>query len=95
MQINFVRGLISLTFLGKENPEVPLAQIRKHKYMKMVTASKKDFNRNDYHLPKMQSSFIPFGRTYRFSNDLVWIWMKHCGDRRKKRTFWYPLRETR
>ena len=47
MQINFVRGLISLTFLGKENPEVPLAQIRKHKYMKMVTASKKDFNRND------------------------------------------------
>ena len=42
MQINFVRGLVSLTFLGEKNPEVPLAQIRKHKYMKMVTTSKKE-----------------------------------------------------
>ena len=32
---------LSLTFLGEENPEVPLAQIRKHKYIKIVTTWKK------------------------------------------------------
>ena len=33
---------LSLTFLGEENPEVPLAQITKHKYIKMVTTWKKE-----------------------------------------------------
>ena len=85
---------LSLTFLGEENPEVPLAQIRKHKYMKMVKTSKK----------LLQPERLPPAENpIKFHSFLVYLqiqqWLGVDMDETlqgwKKRTFWYLLKQTR
>ena len=51
---------ISLTFLGEENLEVLLAQIRKHRYMKMVTTLKKGLQPERLPPTENEIEFHPF-----------------------------------